>query len=241
MKLNIFCQYELFVYSLFNDSISVRETMAGGNALRRAEIGQERREKTRQKLIAAAARVIAANGDKSATIDDFITAAGVARGTFYNYFPTRESLLDALWTQVGKDPFLEIRNDCASISDPAERLIAQAWRILIRSGEDQAWGWLIFALSGNAETVNSDLRAYPARDLEAGLSSNRLHYDNLGCARDFVVGAVRAGMKTQLSGNGSSEYVGAMCKMILLALAMPKEEVNRIVGFVTTVSLQDPR
>lgn len=202
--------------------------MAGGTALRRAEIGLERREKTRQKLIAAAARVIATSGDKNATIDDFIQAAGVARGTFYNYFPTREDLLDALWTQVGKDPFLEIRQACATLDDPAERLIAQAYLILKRSGEDQVWGWLVFALSGNAETVNADLRAYPAPDLEAGLAEGRLHYDNLDSARDLVVGTVRAGMKTQLSGWGSCEYAVAICRMILLALAVRPAEVDRI-------------
>jgi AcrR family transcriptional regulator len=202
--------------------------MAGGTALRRAEIGLERREKTRQKLIAAAARVIATSGDKNATIDDFIQAAGVARGTFYNYFPTREDLLDALWTQVGKDPFLEIRQACATLDDPAERLIAQAYLILKRSGEDQVWGWLVFALSGNAETVNADLRAYPAPDLEAGLVGGRLHYDNPDSARDLVVGTVRAGMKTQLSGRGSCEYAVAICRMILLALAVRPAEVDRI-------------
>lgn len=202
--------------------------MAGGTALRRAEIGLERREKTRQKLIAAAARVIATSGDKNATIDDFIQAAGVARGTFYNYFPTREDLLDALWTQVGKDPFLEIRQACATLDDPAERLIAQAYLILKRSGEDQVWGWLVFALSGNAETVNADLRAYPAPDLEAGLAEGRLHYDNLDSARDLVVGTVRAGMKTQLSGRGSCEYAVAICRMILLALAVRPAEVDGI-------------
>ncbi|MBX3446687.1 MAG: TetR/AcrR family transcriptional regulator [Parvibaculaceae bacterium] len=204
--------------------------MAGGTALRRAEIGQERREKTRQKLIAAAARVIATSGDKNATIDDFIQAAGVARGTFYNYFPTREDLLDALWTQVGKDPFLEIRNACAAIDDPAERLIAQAYLVLNRSGEDQVWGWLVFALSGNAETVNADLRAYPVPDLEAGLRTGRLSYDTLDSARDLVVGTIRAGMKTQLSGRGSSEYARALCKMILLALAVPSAEVDSILS-----------
>jgi AcrR family transcriptional regulator len=206
--------------------------MAGGTALRRAEIGQERREKTRQKLIAAAARVIATGGDKNATIDDFIQAAGVARGTFYNYFPTREDLLEALWTQVGKDPFLEIRSACAAIADPAERLIAQAYLILKRSGDDQVWGWLVFALSGNAETVNADLRAYPVPDLEAGLSAGRLHYNNLDSARDLVVGTVRAGMKTQLSGGGSSEYARAMCRMILLALAVPPAEADRIANLL---------
>lgn len=204
--------------------------MAGGTALRRAEIGQERRERTRRKLIAAAARVIATSGDRNATIDDFIQAAGVARGTFYNYFPSREDLLDALWTQVGKDPFLEIRDSCAGIPDPAERLVAQAHRVLSRSAEDQVWGWLVFALSGSAQTVNADLRAFPVPDLLAGSGSGRLRYDNLDSARDLVVGAVRAGMKTQLCGHGSSAYPDALCRMILLALAVPAAEADRIVG-----------
>lgn len=215
----------------YHDSLGTR--MTGSTALRRAEIGQERRERTRQKLIAAAARVIATGGDKNATIDDFIQAAGVARGTFYNYFPTREDLLEALWTQVGKDPFLEIRNACATIEDPAERLIAQAHLVLKRSGEDQVWGWLVFALSGDTETVNADLRAYPTPDLEAGLKAGRIRYDNLDSARDLVVGTIRAGMKTQLNGQGSSEYADAICRMILLALAVPPTEVGRIVNLLS--------
>ncbi len=53
-----------------------------GGPVRRQEIGLERRERTRQKLLMAAARVVAELGEKKSTIDDFIQAAGVARGKF---------------------------------------------------------------------------------------------------------------------------------------------------------------
>jgi AcrR family transcriptional regulator len=85
--------------------------------VRRREIGAERRERTRQKLVMAAARVVAEPGENKANIDDFIKAAGVARGTFYNYYSTRELLLADLWARVGRNPLLEIQHACRTPSN----------------------------------------------------------------------------------------------------------------------------
>ncbi len=74
--------------------------MAEPVTTRRAEIGRERRARMRDRLIQAAASVMANHGSDNATIDTFIRAAGVARGTFYNHFKTREALLDAVWTSI---------------------------------------------------------------------------------------------------------------------------------------------
>src|SRR5262249_6370216 len=116
---------------------------------RRAEIGRERRLRMRNRLIAAAARVIASHGSERATIETCIQAAGVARGTFYNHFKTREELLDALWTSIGHDPFLEIQNACSDLVDPAERFAAVTRLVLLRAADDPTWGWLIVALSAD--------------------------------------------------------------------------------------------
>src|SRR3546814_8424573 len=74
----------------------------------RTEIGEMRRAKMRNRLIAAGAKVIAERGSQKATIDDFIIEAKVSRGTFYNHFSTREQILEAIWTSRGHDPFAEI-------------------------------------------------------------------------------------------------------------------------------------
>jgi AcrR family transcriptional regulator len=195
---------------------------------RRAEIGQERRARMRGRLLEAAARVIASNASDSATIDTFIRAAGVARGTFYNHFKTREELLDALWTSIGHDPFLEIQSACSDLADPAERFAAVTRLVLLRAADDPTWGWLILALSADEATLNDDLRGYPRPDLRAGEASGRFRYESEASATDMVVGTMRAGLQALLQEGREPHDAQALCKMILQALGLNRIEANRI-------------
>ena len=182
----------------------------------------------RNRLIEAAARVMADQGSDNATIDTFIRAAGVARGTFYNHFKTREELLDALWTSIGHDPFLEIQNACKDYADPVERFAAVTRLVLLRATEDPTWGWLILALSADEATLNDDLRGYPRPDLRAGAAARRFRYENETSATDLVVGTMRAGLRALLHVGREANYAQALCKMILQALGINRIEANRI-------------
>ena len=113
----------------------------------RAEIGEQRRARMRERLLAASARVIAERGPEKVTIDDFIAAAEVSRGTFYNHFSTREALLEALWTSIGHDPFAELLIACKTISDPVEHLSTVTRLVLRQAASNPSWGWLVVALS----------------------------------------------------------------------------------------------
>lgn len=204
--------------------------MPAVNVQRRAEIGRERRERTRQKLISAAARVIAHRGDEHATIDDFIRAAGFARGTFYNYFPTREDLVDAVWAHVGKEPFLDIERLCAPLADPAERMVAVTRMVLDRASRDETWGWLIYTLSSDEQEVNEDLRAFPLPELRDGRAHGRFDIDDLDTARDFVVGVVRKALRMRLTGKLDTRYDAAICVMMLRAVGLSKSDAEDIVA-----------
>jgi AcrR family transcriptional regulator len=201
--------------------------MATRATTRRAEIGRERRARMRVRLIEAAARVMANEGD-NATIDTFIRAAGVARGTFYNHFKTREELLDALWTSIGHDPFLEIQNACKDLADPVERFAAVTRLVLLRAAQDPTWGWLILALSADEATLNDDLRGYPRPDLRAGAAAGRFRYESEASATDLVVGTMRAGLRALLHEGRDANYAQALCKMMLQALGINRIEATRI-------------
>lgn len=54
------------------------------------------REKRREELLKAATRVFAKRGYRAASISDIIDAAGVARGTFYLYFRSKQDILFAV-------------------------------------------------------------------------------------------------------------------------------------------------
>ncbi|WP_293207215.1 helix-turn-helix domain-containing protein, partial [Parvibaculum sp.] len=62
--------------------------MASRNAVavkQQDEAGSRRRERMRAILIEASLRLFAQKGVDATTIDEIVTVAGVAKGTFYNY------------------------------------------------------------------------------------------------------------------------------------------------------------
>src|SRR5213594_2068492 len=65
-------------------------------AVRASNRFERRRERTRQELLAAATRVLAAKGLDRTKITDIAAAADVGVGTFYLHFPDKETLFDAL-------------------------------------------------------------------------------------------------------------------------------------------------
>ncbi len=54
---------------------------------------ERRKADIRDRLFRAAFRQFGARGFNATTVEDITTAAGVAKGTFFNYFPTKEHLL----------------------------------------------------------------------------------------------------------------------------------------------------
>ncbi|KRB95408.1 MULTISPECIES: TetR/AcrR family transcriptional regulator [unclassified Sphingomonas] len=193
----------------------------------RTETGRKRRERTRYKLIEAAARLVAHQGADSATIDDFAREAKVARGTFYNYFPTREDLLEALWAHVGHVPFHRIQQAITVFDDPAKRIVATMHLVAHHADEDSIWGWLLLSMSGLSQ-VNVDLRAYPTPDLKLGLQSGRFSFNDLTSARDLVVSAVRAMLRARLEQRASDAYVADLARMLLLALGVREPEASEL-------------
>ena len=195
---------------------------------RRKEIGLERRERTRQKMLQAAARVIAERGEKKATIDDFIQAAGVARGTFYNYYATRNDLVDDLWAQIGRNPFRDVQVACRCIRDPAERIVAFTRMVLECAMRDPAWGWLVYSLSVDGESINEDLLAFPRPDLAAGHADGRFVFDDLASANDLVVGTVRTALRALLGESRGQHYIQSICVLLLRALGLPSAEATAL-------------
>src|ERR1700712_4811652 len=61
-----------------------------------------RGRRSRQQLLDAAREVFERVGYLDATIDDIITRAGVARGSFYTYFPDKLRIFQIVAAEVGQ-------------------------------------------------------------------------------------------------------------------------------------------
>jgi AcrR family transcriptional regulator len=63
----------------------------------------ERRRLTREALLRAAAEVVGEIGYQDASISLITQRAGVAQGTFFNYFHSRQDILDQLLPAIGRE------------------------------------------------------------------------------------------------------------------------------------------
>src|SRR5919106_4490947 len=91
----------------------------------------------RDSILKAATQVFARRGYFNAQVADVARAAGVAAGTVYLYFRSKDDLLVSIFERTMKDTLAEGRAAITGIDDPAERLRRIARLHLDRMGRDR--------------------------------------------------------------------------------------------------------
>ncbi|MBW1991443.1 MAG: TetR/AcrR family transcriptional regulator [Deltaproteobacteria bacterium] len=76
-----------------------------------------------REILAAAREVMECRGVESATMDEIAHAAGIAKGTIYLYFQSKEDLLHALMSQVGENLLRNLEDIAAAPLPPPEKLV----------------------------------------------------------------------------------------------------------------------
>ena len=91
----------------------------------------------RDALLRAATDVFAERGYFNAQVADVARAAGVAAGTVYLYFRSKDDLLVSIFERTMKEALTEARAAAAGLPDPCERLRVFARMHLGRLGRDR--------------------------------------------------------------------------------------------------------
>ena len=79
---------------------------------READTRSERSRLIREGLLEAAAEIVGTMGYQEASVTLITQRAGVAQGTFYNHFQTRQDILDQLLPAMGRE-LLAYVGECA--------------------------------------------------------------------------------------------------------------------------------
>ncbi|MBI1199361.1 MAG: TetR family transcriptional regulator [Phenylobacterium sp.] len=192
------------------------------NAAARAAQGAARRARTRERLLEAAMEVIATNrGDT--TIDLVVEAAGVSRGTFYNYFPTLEDLTHAVADHLAEDARQDLGVRLAHVWDPAAQLAASAHYFLRRTRREPVWAWAALSVNEMRDrdfpSVNRVFMSLHRRGVAAGLFAPR----DPVAAHVITAGALRAAQRQVLADDPPFEFDMEVIGMLLQALGVPAE------------------
>jgi AcrR family transcriptional regulator len=93
---------------------------------------ERKKEETRQRLLEAGWRLFREQGYDDTTVAEIAEAADVAKGTLFNYFATKESLLD----QVSLWRFEQLGNRLLEVQDAPESVLGRI-KLMMRAMADE--------------------------------------------------------------------------------------------------------
>ena len=167
----------------------------------RVRRGQETREARRAQILESALRVFAEKGYHAASVSDLVDAAGVARGTFYLYFDSKEAifleLLGDLWTHLRANlGGVDLGSAAASMEDQLHAIVVRLLRTLV---ENRPLTRIIFREAVGLQAVVDDrlkefddeLHGWVARSLALGAALGAVREIDVEIGATAVVGSLR--------------------------------------------------
>ncbi len=185
----------------------------------RVRTGAARREKTRQRLLASALAVVADKGAEAAQIDDYIAAAGVSRGTFYNHFTTTAELLGAVTAELSDSVLAAIEARVSRIDDPLKRLVCGCLLYMRLAVDYPAWGRFVLRIGPRRGRL---VDVYLPRDLAKASERDQINVGSLRAAQDLLQGAMTVAIDTVLAQRAPREHLRDVLALALRGLGVTK-------------------
>ena len=152
--------------------------------------GTPRRSKTRDALLIAARELVFERGHESISIKDITNRAGVATGTFYNYFVTKQDVFEAVIDDYRRQFAEEIEETRSRLKDPAMVVAATLKYYFYQSQHNEQWKQFISfsGLPGRIDLRQGDSDCL--KDIQRGVKAGRFKVEDSYFAQSLIAGMV---------------------------------------------------
>ncbi|MGU3650730.1 TetR/AcrR family transcriptional regulator [Mycolicibacterium sp. A43C] len=189
---------------------------------------QRQRQRTRRLLLDAGRGVIAAKGVPGLRIQEVTERADVALGSFYNYFTSKEELVDAIVTEMLAELASTAIRDDSPDSDPAESAARATLRVVHLAFADPEFAKLISNIGHSEVVFARALHPYAAVAVQRGIDSGRFVVPDIEVLLTSVIGAALALMREILDGRHGLSAEVAFVRHVVAALGVSPAEAEVI-------------
>ena len=180
-----------------------------------------KKTRTRIALIDAAKSLVFERGHSKISIQDITEYAGVATGTFYNYFVTKQQVFESVIADYRDQFALEIETTRSRLKDPAMMVTATLKYYFHQSQFNQEWLKFI-ALSGLPGPI--ELRQSDAdclADIKRGVAAGRFKVEDSLFAKSLIAGMIEHINREIRDGVLASDATDEAVRYILRMLGLP--------------------
>lgn len=195
----------------------------------RTRVGAERRQRMTDHLLERSLGVFAEQG-MDASVDAIISAAGVSRGTFYNYFQTNHDVASALGAELAKELINLVEATVGAYADPVQRVGVGVRLFLHAMRERRQVASFVWRTSAHAPTVYLVLQGYLPKHIDEGVAAGKFEIKHADTGIQVVAGVVLAGTYALSNLSVAADYPEEVTRCALLALGAKRRHADKIVA-----------
>lgn len=204
----------------------------GRAAQARGGLRERKAEATRRRLLDAARELMSAGGPESLTIARLAEHAEIGLGTFYNYFDSRDAIIDAVIYDIVETLGQQLDVLTAEIEDAAEVYSFSLRHLMGTAISDPVWGWFLVRLGIAHEGLVGILGPRASRDLQYGVDTGRFQLEDVALASAMTFGSLLSAMRTFLQTDDhpddpSARYAEHLLRMVGIPPVEAREIADR--------------
>jgi AcrR family transcriptional regulator len=201
--------------------------MARVNLERRAEIGLEKRNRTRAAILEAARACYAAPKAAPVTVDAVMQAAGLAKGTFYVHFEDLASLETELGEGLIEELDRRLQPARIAADHPMTRLATAATVLLRDLARSPAQARLVARAATEIPDVVNGMQAHLRQDLADAHAAGLLAVSPVELAARIVTAVCRQAAQDLAEGRIGDAALPDIVRAILRAIGCTPREAVR--------------
>ncbi len=187
------------------------------NLERRAEIGAERRARSRHAILAAACRLFGTPEGQATRIEDILREARIARGTFYNHFSDLHELRHDLLDELTREFDRAVHMIFPQLEGPVEQIAVAIRYYLHGAAQSPEWGWAMVNSGVPGHLFGKTVWTNAYDKLHEAILAGHCRLRDAVTGRDIVLGTLAAATASILRGGMPVTYPEEIAAHILLA------------------------
>jgi AcrR family transcriptional regulator len=194
----------------------------------RTRTGQVRRARTRARILSTAFELFDERSVDQVTVEDVRASAGLARGSFYNYFLTYEHMLKELAAEISR----QINIEQTARFDGVEHLLERMWcnvrYFVLRAASDRSCSEILIRVTPLLGPLNNKMRLAAERSIRQSIKAKLINVPSAAVALDLGYGLAAVMIRRALQGGIDLRELDAAGLLLLRAFGVKEIEARRI-------------
>jgi AcrR family transcriptional regulator len=190
--------------------------------------GHKKKARTRQTLVDAALRIFAQHGVAELQLNKLAEEAQVSNGTVYNYFRTREEVLEAVGVELANQFSHRISAMSVGVDNGAERVSIGIRMFIRETVQNPLWARAVISIYQYDKNIRSAVANYLRSDLLLGEKQGFLQFESIEIAMGIVAFSTIGSMISILDGYQAAAVDTTVAQMLLMALGLTPAKAKKI-------------